>query len=89
MGYETGFPGKTGPVSDAEGIHFPLENAMSAYGAVMGTLLLIPWALIGVGMVGTALSSVAVSRRRSHPKALPSASSLESGRVPQDQSFAN
>ncbi len=55
----------------------PLENAMSAYTAVMGTLLLIPWALFGVNMVGTALASAAVSKRRLRSEAQPTPSSIK------------
>ena len=54
-----------------------LGDAMSAYNVVMGTLLLAPWALLGAMMVGTALSSVAVSKRRHGPVILPAASSIK------------
>jgi len=44
---------------------------MTAYALVMGTLLLAPWVLFGIMMVGTVLSSLAAEKRRPHRVILP------------------
>jgi hypothetical protein len=59
---------------------------MSAYTAVLGALLLIPWALFALSLIGTALSSSAASKRRARPEVLP-APAAKGGRIGQGRSF--
>lgn len=64
-------PAAATPDLTAETCQSRLENAMSAYTLVMGTLLLVPWVLVGIMMVGTLLPSLAASKRRLRPMILP------------------